>query len=365
MKFSLVSLLTLGAVASALPFLEERTGSGGCNADNVLRLLRATQRLDESLPFCSQYLGLPLITETAAPVPSVTATSTFVKTVTDTITVSATETKFEKRCETTISTPDFILSTTIDPSRLSSACNCLTIPLSTITITPTSGVSTVIATSTSTIVATVSVTETATVTAPILADPTSAAGWEPPFPAEFDSDDTYYRIELPFEVEIYGFSSSLLFVSVNGLIWLDEHAQGNYQFYYNDADNGGADLPLGAEDLPDIAILPFWSDLVVNAGTKQGVFYEITGSPGSRTVTLEFLASAYLSTTTDYHFTVAFSEAAPNKVTFKYYQIADSAYGTVAVQHFSAGDVLQFSRYGSSVVPGLTVQVDTAAGTIS
>ncbi|KAK6535768.1 hypothetical protein TWF281_000020 [Arthrobotrys megalospora] len=377
MLVSLVSLLALGASSLAHPLLEERTGSGGCNADNVLRLLRATQRLDDSIAFCSQYLDLPAITE-SAPVPTATNVVTVTKfqftTVTETFVITETDVEFEKlkkRCTSTsttksISTPGFILSTSIDPSRLSSACGCLTIPLTTVTV-PATDLPATLTTSfsethTETVTDYIISTETTTITAPslILATPTPVCcrnGADEPAP--FDVDDAYYRIEIPFEAEVYGLKSNLVFASVNGLIWLDENSQGNYWYYFTDGDTNGADLPLGQDDLPDVAILPFWSDLFINGGKVQGIYYQIDGE----TITLEYVVSAWGNTDNDYHFTVTLST--DNKVTIKYYHVLESSAGTVAIQKKSSDDAIVFSRYGTSVAAGLTLEFDTSAGTVN
>ncbi|KAK6357772.1 hypothetical protein TWF718_002078 [Orbilia javanica] len=379
MLVSLVSLLALGASALAHPLLEERTGDG-CNADNVLRLLRATQRVDDSIAFCSQYLDLPAITTTVPPKPTATAVVTLTEfrftTVTETFVVTKTDVEFEKRlkkrCSSTtttttksISTPGYILSTSIDPSRLSSACSCLTIPLLTRTVTATDLPGTLTTslsvTETETVTRWVLKTETATITAPslVLASPTSVWGLDINSPAEFNDDDNFYRIEIPFEAEVYGLKSNYVFASVNGLIWLDEFSRGNYWYYHTDGDTNGANLPLGHDDLPDVAILPFWSDLFINGGKVQGIYYEISGN----TITLEYIVSAYGSTSNDYHFTVALSNN--NKVTVTYYNVLNSEDGTVAIQKKSSNDAIVWSRNGNNVAAGLTLEFDTTAGTVN
>lgn len=376
MLVSLVSLLALGASTLAHPLLEERTGSNGCNADNVLRLLRATQRLDDSIAFCSQYLDLPAVTQTAPPVPTATAVVTLTEfrttTVTETFILTETDVEFEKlkkRCTSTtksISTPGFIRSTSIDPSRLSSACGCLTIPLTTVTVPATDLPGTLTSsfseTQTETITEIIIKTTTATITASSLklASPTPIccrSGVNQPAP--FEVDDAYYRVDLPFEVEVYGFKSNLVFASINGLLWLDENADGNYWNYFNDGETNGADLPLGPDDLPDIAILPFWSDLIVNGGQVQGIWYEVEGD----SVTFEYIVSAWGRTENDYHFTVTLSNN--NKVVIKYYHVLDSESGTVAIQKKSSDTAIVFSRYGTNVVPGLALEFDTGADTVN
>ncbi|KAK6516060.1 hypothetical protein TWF506_005973 [Arthrobotrys conoides] len=378
MLLSLVSLLVLGASSLAHPLLEERTGSSGCNADNVLRLLRATQRVDDSIAFCSQFLDLPASTYTVTPPPIATAYVTFVtefqtSTVTETFVLTETSVEFEKlkkRCSSTttttksISTPGYILSTSIDPSRLSSACNCLTIPLATHTVTAVPGTLTnsVSATETETTTLITIETETATITAPslILTTPTAVCcGGKVDAPAPFSVDDAYYRIDLPFEVEVYGVKSNSVFASINGLIWLDESSYGNYWYYFTEEDTEGAPLPHGPDHLPDVAILPFWSDLFINGGKVQGIYYQISGD----SVTLEYVVSAYGNAENDYHFTVQLSN--DNKVTIKYFHVLNSEDGVVAIQKKSSDAVILWSNHGSNVEAGLTLEFDTNDGTVN
>ncbi|EGX45303.1 hypothetical protein TWF173_010967 [Orbilia oligospora] len=379
MLLSLVSLLALGASSLAHPLLEERTGSSGCNADNVLRLLRATQRVDDSIAFCSQFLDLPASTHTVTPAPTATAyvtvtTEIQTSTVTETFVWTETDVEFEKlrkRCTSTttttksISTPGYILSTSIDPSRLSSACQCLTIPLATITVTDLPGTLTnsVSATETETETKYTVKTETTTITAPslALASPTAVCcGGNVNAPAHADIDDAYYRIEVPdFEVEVYGVKSHHVFASVNGLIWLDEFSQGNYWYYFTEGDTEGAPLPHGPDDLPDVAILAFWSDLLINGGKVQGIYYQISGD----SITLEYVVSAYGNTDNDYHFLVTLSNN--NKVTIKYLHVLNSEDGVVAIQKKSDDAVILWSNHGSNVETGLTIEFDTTAGTVN
>ncbi|RVD82059.1 uncharacterized protein DFL_009902 [Arthrobotrys flagrans] len=230
MFFALGNLLAAAALFKALPVkaapypfvLEERTGSGGCNADNLLRLLRTPSNLPEALPFCSSYLGLPASTTTVSTVtPTVTSyttavtietalftespvvsltltateTSVIVATTTITVGVQAPYERLARHCtsttsrasttKSTTSFPEKVTGTTYEPSRISSACSCLTIPIAissvtatapevtqTITVSSTSSTSeTVTITSTESI----SITETTTVFSTVTETSTNAA----------------------------------------------------------------------------------------------------------------------------------------------------------------------------------------------
>ncbi|KAK6343782.1 hypothetical protein TWF696_007444 [Orbilia brochopaga] len=389
MLFSLVSFLALGLLSSARPGpsnsspLDKRTTSGGsCNADNLLRNLRGQGHLSEALVFCSQYLELPVITVNTT-VPHNTKTVTVAEACTATSTVTTTTppppVRKVKRCTTTpggahtISTPGFLTTTTVDPSALSSGCACLTIPLSTETSTITdfssTGTESVCGTASSTTGAsttgastTAATTHSAYPTTCILPSPTAVLPCDGDGPASFDVDDAYYRVELDFEVDVYGLKSDLIFVSANGLLWLDENAIGDFQFYYSDAGNA---LPLGSEDLPDVAVLPFWADLAINGGSVQGIWYQESVNNGDKTVTIEWIASGQGSTANDYHFAATLGE--DGKVKFDFYQVKDDgSLGTVAVQHKSDNKKIVYSRNeADKVESGTSVTFDTASNSVT
>ncbi|KAK6361535.1 hypothetical protein TWF730_005255 [Orbilia blumenaviensis] len=214
MFFSSGKTLAAATLLGALPiqaapypfFLEKRT----CNADNLLRLLRTPSNLPEALPFCSTYLGLPASTITVSTVtPTVTsyttkvaietalftelpivsstltATETSVIVQTTTITVEPQQTitaidrrEIGRRCSSSTTTTrasttsrvtttkyttplaEKVTGATYPPSRISSACSCLTIPIEISSVTATApGVTEVI-----TVPSTSSTSETVTIT---------------------------------------------------------------------------------------------------------------------------------------------------------------------------------------------------------
>ncbi|KAJ6264655.1 hypothetical protein Dda_0804 [Drechslerella dactyloides] len=124
-----------------------------CNADNLLRLLRTPANLPEALPFCKTYMGRADVTQdvfvaTVTPTVTITTTSTVANiqvvdvTTTSTSTVSSTATvtrtltismyilpsDFKRRDVVKTPLSDQVLSNTFPPSRISSACGCLTLP---------------------------------------------------------------------------------------------------------------------------------------------------------------------------------------------------------------------------------------------
>ncbi|KAK6530718.1 hypothetical protein TWF281_007557 [Arthrobotrys megalospora] len=198
MRSLITQLLFLGgaSLVSSAPnpahILKERTGSNGCNADNLLRLLRSSDTIGDAVVFCSAYLDLPGTTVTVATVtPTLTVCETTTvtivdeveETITNTITVTDTDTIVNTATNTITNTnvatvTDTAYTTitnqkakrntkapltsriaTYPPDRISSACSCLTVPLEIIPVTYTAPVVTVTVTKSATTETTKTLTE--------------------------------------------------------------------------------------------------------------------------------------------------------------------------------------------------------------
>ncbi|KAL6857286.1 hypothetical protein J3F83DRAFT_751096 [Trichoderma novae-zelandiae] len=170
LPLSLAVLLAASPLAQATP---ARGCRASCNAaDNLIQLLRTPSNLPEALPFCSEYLQLPVSTITVKTVtptttayatiftdvsPTVTISSEYVDTVvpTRTVTVTNVHTETSLVTDTSLST-EFVTVTaaaaqrravstplsqqitqSYGSSRISSGCACLTIPISTTSVTVT------------------------------------------------------------------------------------------------------------------------------------------------------------------------------------------------------------------------------------
>ncbi|KAL6810251.1 hypothetical protein J3E69DRAFT_360133 [Trichoderma sp. SZMC 28015] len=169
LSLSLAVLLAVSPLAQATP---ARGCRASCNADNFLRLLRTPSNLPEALQFCSEYLHLPASTVTVTTVtPTTTAYSTAFDGVSPTATIYAehvdtliptrTITVTNVHTETSIVTDTSLTTELItvtaaavqgravstplsqritqsySSSRISSGCACLTIPISTNSVTAT------------------------------------------------------------------------------------------------------------------------------------------------------------------------------------------------------------------------------------
>ncbi|KAK6499981.1 hypothetical protein TWF481_010338 [Arthrobotrys musiformis] len=151
-------LLSPAINGAAIPDPQEYNGNlleerAACNADNLLRLLRGQENLQQGLEFCSSWLGkthttVTVVGETVTPTITTTevstststhiftevatTTSTSYATITNTskITITRTQTVLvwnKQKRATKKPLSEQILSSTYPPSRISSACNCLTI----------------------------------------------------------------------------------------------------------------------------------------------------------------------------------------------------------------------------------------------
>jgi hypothetical protein len=121
--------------------------------------------------------------------------------------------------------------------------------------------------------------------------------------------------------------------------------------------------------------MPYWDDLDMRPTTTGGgIFTEITGSPGSRTLKIEWRARRWIASPSaapfDTNFAIYFHEGSAN---FEYvYALtgtgpnASGASATVGVQAASAGAVYtQYSAFSGSLAPGQMINADIAAATCS
>ena len=131
---------------------------------------------------------------------------------------------------------------------------------------------------------------------------------------------------------------------------------------YENEENDG--LPTNL--LPDVAICGFWDDLIIYQGTDQGIFYQIFGTAGTRSVTFEFNLSSYDDEDDVYHFTVTFYEDQPGVSRVNFIQISlDGETGTVGVQRRSSDQVLVYAQNDAIINDETFVRFDTVGNSIS
>ncbi|THY86588.1 hypothetical protein D6C92_08411 [Aureobasidium pullulans] len=109
-------------------------------------------------------------------------------------------------------------------------------------------------------------------------------------------DDQVFSLSLPVALTLYGQSSTNVMVSSNAVLGL-----------------GSIDASLGYEQMPITrwlgpTVLGLWEDLLIYAGTQQGIYYQVSGSAPSRQTTFEFYIGSYRSQTGYYHFLIKFAE---------------------------------------------------------
>jgi hypothetical protein len=115
-------------------------------------------------------------------------------------------------------------------------------------------------------------------------------------------------------------------------------------------------LPQASSYIMTTGVFPYWDDLFIYNGTAQGIYYQSSGTNGSRTATFEFYESAYQQYSNYYHFQLLFYENAPNTFTLKYYNITDlGASATVGYQCNTLSEYKQYSYNQTDINPGLAV----------
>ncbi|KAF3924433.1 hypothetical protein AA313_de0208043 [Arthrobotrys entomopaga] len=178
----------------------------------------------------------------------------------------------------------------------------------------------------------------------------------------FNYDDVWAPLTLPFPIVIYNVSSRNIYLSVNGFISLDETPGTSFI----NSELPVADGVSAANRLPNTSICGLWDDLYIYFGTQQGIYYQIDGAPGSRSVSFEFYTSAYQRSTEFYHFLMRYDEATPNVMTFRYFQVfGGGVSATIGAQSRSQNLFVEWSfDTANSVTDGQTLVLNTITNTI-
>ncbi|GIK05625.1 hypothetical protein Aspvir_009738 [Aspergillus viridinutans] len=139
-------------------------------------------------------------------------------------------------------------------------------------------------------------------------------------------DDKWFPLELPFAVSLFNQCTNKVFVTDNGILSLDSAGGTGEQ------QRTGQVLPFYDQIAP-YSMFPFWTDLKICEGKPHGIYYEIVGQPGSRSLTVEWYVTRYSKEDQYFHFNMRIDEAHPNIVTYQYYDAVDKgAQCTIGVQ---------------------------------
>lgn len=169
-------------------------------------------------------------------------------------------------------------------------------------------------------------------------------------------DDEYYELNLPFAIGAFGTYSTKVFLTTNGMVTLPTGTTIWDNDYYG----------FPSASLPNVVIAGLFDDLYIYQGSQQGIYYEIFGETGHRSIVFEIYMSAYQRRTEFYHFSMTFYEDQPGVALFKYYEVSRSGNSAhVGAQKWSAGKSLIYSALQPKIHPGLSVKLDTVAGTIT
>lgn len=163
-------------------------------------------------------------------------------------------------------------------------------------------------------------------------------------------------------MQLYGVSSSVIQVSVNGWIALTNDVSASYV---------PSQLPVGgntgSNGLPDTCFLPYWNDLFIYAGTPQGLYYQVDGEAPNRKVSFEWYTDLFGNPGHYNHFLATYKEAIPDSIVYNYIQVdnalpsSSQRYQTVGAQSRTGGAFAQFSLNNSPVIfAGMEITLNPA-----
>ncbi|KAF2451965.1 hypothetical protein P171DRAFT_478985 [Karstenula rhodostoma CBS 690.94] len=110
----------------------------------------------------------------------------------------------------------------------------------------------------------------------------------------------------------------------------------------------------------DPSWVAYWADLFISSGTAQGMYCQIDGDEGHRTLSIEYFMSFYGASSAYTHFMVILFEDEIGRVVFSYFQTTsqkastNTAYGTIGVQRPGTGQHNQ-CPYDLQPREGLTI----------
>ncbi|MFO0830350.1 MAG: hypothetical protein U0637_00775 [Phycisphaerales bacterium] len=142
-------------------------------------------------------------------------------------------------------------------------------------------------------------------------------------------DDCFEQIPVGFTFHFYGASYTDVFASSNGLVAFGSGSA----VYFN--------VPIPTAGAPDNFTAAFWDDL--NPGAQGDVYYETTGSAGSRTLTISWQGVTQYALTTNENFQVVLHEGSDN-IEFRYGSITPDVGGD-----YTAGTEDATGLFGTAV----------------
>ena len=155
----------------------------------------------------------------------------------------------------------------------------------------------------------------------MLPSPTSCDFGDPP---DYDEDDSYCEIDLPFALHIYAQTSQQTYASTNGYLSIIE---GSSQYEA---------IPFPADNLPNNTVAPLFDDLYLygDASPKQGIWYQVNSAQTS--VEFEYYLQRAGNDGPPYHFTISYDSSSPGVFTYTYYSVGpssdDGVYAAVGMQ---------------------------------
>ncbi|KAF2689714.1 hypothetical protein K458DRAFT_400407 [Lentithecium fluviatile CBS 122367] len=167
-------------------------------------------------------------------------------------------------------------------------------------------------------------------------------------------DDTFFTLNLPFEICIYDSCSTRAHMTTNGMLHLG--TDGNPWFV-------NAPLPAYAGQP---YLYAFWDDLYIYYQQKHYMDYAVCGSAGHRTITFDWRMGRYAAPSNGplYSFSATFYEDKPSRVYLRYFGTTDQgSSATVGMEGTSGGQSTkyQYSFNEAKITDGLGLIFDPHA----
>ncbi|KAJ9613116.1 hypothetical protein H2200_003057 [Cladophialophora chaetospira] len=178
--------------------------------------------------------------------------------------------------------------------------------------------------------------------------PNPTYAYDPDTDPHGGEDDNWNSQVIPVAVSLYGFSSSTLWLSSNGIISLS----GPDQYYPYGAGLPSSDIP--DPDIPNDTAAPFWYDLVLDPGRGHGIWWSYVNG----IVYVEYICTSFSDSSRYFHFQVEFPTATPNIVVYRYYEMNTNVYAFFGVQKDSTTGY-GFPHSTGSPAQGWVVTCDT------
>lgn len=93
--------------------------------------------------------------------------------------------------------------------------------------------------------------------------------------------------------------------------------------------------------MPDTSVAPFWADLAISAAYDDGIFYQIDGEEGSRSLSIEWkVVDNYSDDETPFDFILTLPQSSTDSVRFSYVVVQRHTQGSTVGAQSQSGEWL-------------------------